>query len=103
MDKRKNNGGHSTAGKAGRPSLKDELKGVDLASPHIEESFLVIAAIMKSENEKASDRIAAAKLLIEYGCGKPTQEVKQTNLNVEVKDLDDAEIKRIAKTLDNAY
>ena len=29
MDKRKNNGGHSTKGKAGRPSHKQELKAVD--------------------------------------------------------------------------
>ena len=46
MDKRKNNGGHSTAGKAGRPSVKDELRGVDLASPHVEQSFAVLASIM---------------------------------------------------------
>jgi len=88
MDKRKNNGGHSTAGKAGRQSVRDELKGVDLASPHVEESFAVIASIMQSDNENARDRITAAKLLIEYGCGKPKETVDQ-NVNINNFDLKD--------------
>ena len=89
MDKRKNNGGHSTAGKAGRPSVKDELKGVDLASPHVKDSFETIAAIMINENENSRDRIAAAKLLIEYGCGKPKETIEQThNINdFNIKDV----------------
>ena len=89
MDKRKNNGGHSTAGKAGRPSLKDELRGVDLASPHVEQSFAVLASIMSNSDENSRDRIAAAKLLIEYGCGKPKETIEQThNINdFNIKDL----------------
>ena len=89
MDKRKNNGGHSTAGKAGRPSLKDELRGVDLASPHVEQSFAVLASIMINGDENSRDRIAAAKLLIEYGCGKPKETIEQThNINdFNIKDL----------------
>lgn len=89
MDKRKNNGGHSTAGKAGRPSLKDELRGVDLASPHVEQSFAVLASIMINSDENSRDRIAAAKLLIEYGCGKPKETIEQThNINdFNIKDL----------------
>ena len=89
MDKRKNKGGHSTAGKAGRPSLKDELRGVDLASPHVEQSFAVLASIMINSDENSRDRIAAAKLLIEYGCGKPKETIEQThNINdFNIKDL----------------
>lgn len=89
MDKRKNNGGHSTAGKAGRPSLKDELRGVDLASPHVEQSFAVLASIMINSDENSRDRIAAAKLLIEYGCGKPKETIEQThNINdFNIKEL----------------
>jgi len=89
MDKRKNNGGHSTAGKAGRPSLKDELRGVDLASPHVEQSFAILASIMINSDENSRDRIAAAKLLIEYGCGKPKETIEQThNINdFNIKDL----------------
>lgn len=89
MDRRKNNGGHSTAGRAGRPSVKDELKGVDLASPHVEKSFAVLASIMIDSNENSRDRIAAAKLLIEYGCGKPKETIEQThNINdFNIKDI----------------
>ena len=88
MDNRKNNGGHSTAGKAGRPSVKDELKGVDLASPYVEDSFRTIAEIMINPNENSRDRIAAAKILIEYGCGKPKETVDQ-NLNINSFQLKD--------------
>lgn len=88
MDNRKNNGGHSTAGKAGRPSIKDELKGVDLASPYVEDSFRTIAEIMINPNENSRDRIAAAKILIEYGCGKPKETVDQ-NVNINSFQLKD--------------
>jgi len=89
MDKRSNNGGHSTAGKAGRPSLKDELKGVDLASPHIENAFRTIVEIMTSKESNARDRIASAKILIEYGCGKPKETIDTTHTinNFELKDI----------------
>ena len=89
MDNRKNNGGHSTAGKAGRPSIKNELKGVDLASPHVENSFAVLASIMINSDENSRDRIAAAKLLIEYGCGKPKETIENThNINdFNIKEL----------------
>jgi hypothetical protein len=39
----------------------------------------------------------------EHVFGKAPQEIKQTNFNIEAKDLDDAEIKRIKEVLDNAY
>lgn len=94
MDNRKNNGGHSTAGKAGRPSVKDELKGVDLASPHVKDSFETIAAIMRNENENSRDRIAAAKLLIEYGCGKPKETIDQ---NLTVNDFNIRDVFNINK------
>ena len=89
MDNRKNNGGHSTAGKAGRPSIKLELKGVDLASPYVEDSFRVIGEIMINESSNTRDRIAAAKILIEYGCGKPkeTVETSLTLNDFSIKDL----------------
>ena len=88
MDNRKNNGGHSTAGKAGRPSVKDELKGVDLASPYVEDSFRTIAEIMINPNQNSRNRIAAAKILIEYGCGKPKETVDQ-NVNINSFQLKD--------------
>ncbi len=39
----------------------------------------------------------------EHIFGKAPQEIKQTNFNIEAKDLDDEEIKRIKGALDNAY
>jgi len=58
------------------------LKGVDLASPHVEYSFRVIAEIMINDSNNTRDRIAAAKILIEYGCGKPKETVENThNIN----------------------
>ena len=87
-DKRKNNKG-TIGNKGGRPSVKDELRGVDLASPHVEQSFAVLASIMINSDENSRDRIAAAKLLIEYGCGKPKETIEQThNINdFNIKEL----------------
>lgn len=39
----------------------------------------------------------------EHVFGKAPQEIKQTNFNIEAKDLDDAEIKRIKDVLENNY
>lgn len=88
MDKRKENKG-TIGNKGGRPSLKNELKGVDLASPHVENSFAVLASIMINNDENSRDRIAAAKLLIEYGCGKPKETIENThNINdFNIKEL----------------
>ncbi len=89
MDKRKNNGGHSTAGKAGRKSLSDEIKGFNLAAPHVEDAFRVIAEITIDETKRPSDRIAAAKIIIEYGCGKPKERVESdvTITTTTLKDI----------------
>jgi hypothetical protein len=89
VDKRKNNGGHSTAGKAGRKSLSDEIKGFNLAAPHVEDAFRVIAEITIDETKRPSDRIAAAKIIIEYGCGKPKERVESdvTITTTTLKDI----------------
>jgi len=41
--------------------------------------------------------------IAEHIFGKAPQEIKQTNFNIEAKDLDEAEIKKIKDTLENAY
>jgi hypothetical protein len=41
--------------------------------------------------------------IAEHIFGKAPQEIKQTNLNIEAKDLDEEEIKMIKKALDNNY
>lgn len=87
MDKRKENKG-TLGNKGGRKPLAVELKGVDLASPHVEDSFRVIAEIMRNQDSNTRDRIAAAKILIEYGCGKPKETVETTH-NINNFDLKD--------------
>jgi len=88
MDKRKENKG-TIGNKGGRKPLAVELKGVDLASPHVADSFMVVAEIMRNEDSNTRDRIAAAKLLIEYGCGKPKETIETThNLNnFDIKEM----------------
>ena len=51
---------------------------------HVEDSFRVISEIMLNEQSNSRDRIAAAKLLIEYACGKPKETVDQ---NIEAKTI----------------
>jgi hypothetical protein len=71
---------------AGRKGLSDEIKGFNLAIPHVEEAFGVVVEIMKDETKRPTDRIAAAKLIIEYGCGKPKETIDQT-INVNQTDI----------------
>jgi hypothetical protein len=74
---------------AGRKSLSDEVKGFTLAQPHVQDAFRVLSEIMLDEEKRPSDRIASAKILIEYGCGKPKETV-DTNLtvsNFNIKDV----------------
>lgn len=73
---------------AGRKPLSDEIKGFTLAQPHVEDAFRVLAEIMIDEVKRPSDRIASAKILIEYGCGKPKEHVEQ-DINVTGMNLKD--------------
>jgi hypothetical protein len=86
MDKRKNNGGHSTKGKAGRKPKDEENRIRDLMKPHSEEAIKCLANIIKNENARDSDRISASKLVIEYTYGKPKETVETTH-NVNTFDI----------------
>ena len=66
---------------AGRKPVADEIKGFTLAQPHVQDAFRVLAEIMIDEAKRPSDRIASAKILIEYGCGKPKETIDQ-NVNL---------------------
>jgi hypothetical protein len=66
---------------AGRKAVADEIKGFTLAQPHVQDAFRVLAEIMIDEAKRPSDRIASAKILIEYGCGKPKETIDQ-NVNL---------------------
>lgn len=74
---------------AGRKGISDEIKGFTLAQPHVQDAFRVIAEIMIDETKRPTDRIASAKILIEYGCGKPKETVDNTiTINdINIKEL----------------
>lgn len=74
---------------SGRKGLSDEIKGFTLAQPHVQDAFRVIAEIMIDETKRPTDRIASAKILIEYGCGKPKETVDNTiTINdINIKEL----------------
>jgi hypothetical protein len=76
---------------SGRKGITDEIKGFTLAQPHVQDAFRVIAEIMLDETKRPTDRIASAKILIEYGCGKPKETI-DTNLT-----LNDFNIKELVR------
>lgn len=101
MDKRKNNGnkGHSTKAK-GVDKRKNEYKTALASSATVEEVQEVIEELKKQA--KGGD-LAAVKLFLAYYLGNPTQEVLNTNINLEEKELTKEVIDKIKDTLDNAY
>ena len=73
---------------SGRKRVTDELKGFTLAQPHVEDAFRVLSEIMIDEAKRPSDRIASAKILIEYGCGKPKEHV-ESDITINTTSLKD--------------
>jgi hypothetical protein len=110
IDKRSKNGGHSTAPK------KLEDKRLLTKAEEQKSNYLFTQAIKELYDKETDDEAKIhfiKKVLLEsqrgqlfvaeHVFGKAPQEIKQTNFNIEAKDLDDAEIKRIKEALDNAY
>jgi hypothetical protein len=102
-DKRKFNGGNKNAG---RKSKAEEEKANVIMLNALKELY------SEDNDEDAKIRFIKETLLssqrgqlfiAEHIFGKAPQEIKQTNFNIEAKDLDDEEIKRIKDALDNAY
>lgn len=89
MDKRKNNGGHSTKGVAGRKPKDEENRIRDLMQPYSLDAIQCLASIITNELAKDSDRISASKLVIEYTFGKPKETVDQniSMNNFDIKEL----------------
>jgi hypothetical protein len=75
-DGRKNNGGHSTKGKAGRPPKADEQKLIETLSPLMPAAYKALESALKEEQSWA------VKLAMEYFYGKPHQTV-DNNIKVE--------------------
>ena len=63
---------------AGRKSKADEQRIRDLTSPYVKGAIKKVVAIMQGA-DKASDQLAAAKLLLEYHFGKPKQQTDITS------------------------
>ena len=85
MDKRVNNGGHSTKGFAGRKPKSEEIKLIESLDKHIEqeEVFEVLYGLIKEGN------IRAIQLYMNYRHGKPKESVTLSSdgLNINFKDL----------------
>ena len=82
-DGRRNNGGHSTKGRAGRKPKADEQRLIEKLTPLSEPAYKALkTAIAESESW-------AVKLWFEYMYGKPKQTIDQHNtgeIEVNFKD-----------------
>lgn len=85
MDGRKNNGGHSTKGFAGRKAKSEEIKLVERLSPLEDDALAALA-----EGVKSGD-IKWVTLYLNYYLGKP-KETKDITVNEDlplfIEDLD---------------
>tara|TARA_R110000764_G_scaffold101840_2_gene187176 strand:- start:1164 stop:1451 length:288 start_codon:yes stop_codon:yes gene_type:complete len=77
-DGRKNNGGHSTKGKAGRKPKIDELKLIEKLDNVIESDDV----LKKLKDLIQDNNYNAIKLYFEYRFGKPVDKI-DVNTNVE--------------------
>jgi len=102
-DKRKNNGGNKNAGR--KPKVEED-KVNSLFSRALRELYEVEndeEAKIKFIKETLIESQRGQLFVAEHIFGKAPQEIKQTNYNIDEKDLNDAEIKRIKESLNNAY
>jgi len=81
MDKRKNNGGHSTKGKAGRPSKQDEEKVKRMCESAIIKIYGSLEEYYENLAKESKDSFPHLKLLFEYYIGKP-KETKDIKMDV---------------------
>tara|TARA_B110000285_G_scaffold203670_1_gene239994 strand:+ start:21874 stop:22122 length:249 start_codon:yes stop_codon:yes gene_type:complete len=77
MDGRKNNGGHSTKGYAGRKPKSEEIKLVERLTPLEDDALKALTAGVKS------GEIAWIKLYLEHYVGRP-RERKDITINEDV-------------------
>ena len=84
MDKRINNGGHSTKGFAGRKSKAYELSLMDMGLEAIEQAYGTQENYWLSIAEKSKNSIAHLRLLTEYIYGKPQTKVDITSNSEKV-------------------
>ena len=105
MDKRKNNGGHSTAGKAGRPSKAQEQKANTI--------FLTaLGRIYETETDEETKISFVTELVesdrgkmfvAEHLFGKPKEVVENINKNFDAGELTPEKVKEINALLESKY
>jgi hypothetical protein len=69
---------------AGRKSKAEEQRIKDLTSPYIPDAIKTVVQILKT-GEKDADRISAAKLLLAYYFGNPSQSIDATSNGETIK------------------
>jgi len=74
---------------SGRKSKDEENRIRDLMKPYSIDAVKCLAGIIVNEKSRDSDKISAAKLIIEYTYGKPKETVETThNINdFNIKDV----------------
>lgn len=89
MDNRKNNGGHSTKGFAGRKPKAEEERIRDLMKPYSIDAVVCLADIIRSQKSRDADKISAAKLIIAYTYGQPKETIETTHNvnNFDIKEI----------------
>ncbi len=87
MDKRKNNGGHSTKAKSGFDKRKNEYRKALEKAATVHDVVKVIEAVKAKAVNKQD--IQAAKLFLEYYLGKPDQslDIKSDGESISFKEL----------------
>lgn len=91
MDKRKNNGGHSTAGVAGRKSKAEEQSLIEKLTPLEPKAFKAL------EDAINDGKDWAVKLFFQYNFGMPKQVIDQ-NSNVNINNFDLKEVIKFDNT-----
>lgn len=99
-DGRKNNGGNSTKAK-GIDKRKNQYKDVLEKAVTPEHLIEVIKMLYKKSTQ--DEDVGASKILLEYYLGKPTQEVINTNLNINEEELTKDVIDKIKERIENYY
>lgn len=87
-------GNKASKGAGGRPKLKEEFK--KFAQEKSIEALKVVYGLMLDENTKPGDRTYAARLIMEYGYGKPSRELDRERLDLD-RQVAEAQIKRMER------
>ena len=87
-------GNKSSKGAGGRPKLREEFK--ELATKLSIDALMVVKEIMTDPTAKAGDRAYCARLIMEYGYGRPSAEYDKERLEIDRK-MADARIAQIER------